>query len=152
VNDEIVGSERTGLEPWKWTKRSALALLVAVTLLATVAADVGLAGVAVVAEVTHLAVVLALNIVHVARLGALFGHVAFVATVEAAIATMLLQRLLAVSLARAKERLLSSGDSLSSLQTSLLLEDKLLFLFLSLETASAAFDYSDGTVQSDSLA
>jgi hypothetical protein len=115
------GSERRGRRKWtnrsqvkRWTNGPALALLGAVTLLATVAADVGLAVVAVVAEVTRLAAVLALNIVHVARLGALLGHVAFVATVEAAIATTLLQRLLAVSLARAKERLFSSENSLSS--------------------------------------
>jgi hypothetical protein len=93
----------------KWTKRSALALLGAVTFLATVAADVGLAVRAVLAEVTHLGTILALHVVHVARLSALLRHVAFIA-----IATTLLQRLLTVSLARTKERLFSSGDSLSS--------------------------------------
>ena len=140
-----VGSERTGLEPWRWTERSALALLGSVTFLATVAADVGLAVRAVVADVAHLGTVLALDVVHVARLSALLGHVAFVA-----IATTLLQRLLAASLARAKERVFFSGDSPSSVWTSLLLEDKLLKVFLLLKTASAAFDNSDDTVESDS--
>jgi hypothetical protein len=74
-----------------------LALLRAVTLLATVAADVRLTVRAVVAKVAHLGAVLALHVVHVARLGALLGHVTLVAAVAAATATTLLGRLLAVA-------------------------------------------------------
>jgi hypothetical protein len=74
-----------------------LTLLGAVTLLTTVTADVGLAVRAVMAEVAHLGTVLALDIVHVAGLGALLRHVAFVAAVAAATATTLLERLLAVA-------------------------------------------------------
>jgi hypothetical protein len=74
-----------------------LALLRAVTLLATVAADVRLTVRAVVAEVAHLGAVLALDIVHVTRLGALLGHVTLVAAVAAATATTLLGGLLAVA-------------------------------------------------------
>jgi hypothetical protein len=73
-----------------------IALLCTMALLAAVAADVGLAVRAVAGEVTHLAAVFALNIIHVGWLGALLGHVTILATV-AATTTTLLRRLLAVA-------------------------------------------------------
>jgi hypothetical protein len=73
-----------------------LALLGTVAFLATVAADVRLTIGAVAGEVAHLTAVLALNVVHVDRLGALLGHVAVSAAVAAA-AAALLDGLLAVA-------------------------------------------------------
>ena len=73
-----------------------VALLCTMALLAAVAADVGLAVRAVAREVTHLAAVLALHIIHVGWLGALLGHVTILATVAATTAT-LLRWLLAVA-------------------------------------------------------
>lgn len=73
-----------------------VALLCTMSLFTAVATDVGLAVRAVAREVTHLAAVLAFNIIHVGWLGALLGHVAILATVAATAAT-LLRRLLAVT-------------------------------------------------------
>lgn len=74
-----------------------LALLSTVAFLAAVAADVRLTVGAVAGEVTHLTAVLALNVVHVRRLGALLRDVAFLAAVAATSTATLLYRLLAVA-------------------------------------------------------
>jgi hypothetical protein len=74
-----------------------VALLGAMTLFAAVTTDVRLTVRAVAREVAHLAAVLALDVVHVWRLWALLGHVAFLTTVTATAASTLLRRLLAVT-------------------------------------------------------